>query len=39
MFRILVVEDSPDNMTLFRTLLPLEGHEMFELWSGANRSH
>ena len=26
--RILVVEDSPDNMNLFRTLLSLNGHEV-----------
>ncbi|HEY9505758.1 MAG TPA: response regulator [Gemmatimonadales bacterium] len=26
--RILVVEDSPDNMKLFRTLLTLRGHEV-----------
>ena len=26
--RILVVEDSPDNMKLFRTLLTLNGHEV-----------
>jgi CheY-like chemotaxis protein len=26
--RILVVEDSPDNMRLFRTLLTLNGHEV-----------
>jgi len=32
--RILVVEDSPDNMKLFRTLLRLKGHEIAELWSG-----
>jgi len=32
--RILVVEDSPDNMKLFRTLLRLKGHEVTELWSG-----
>ena len=34
MSRILVVEDSPDNMKLFRTLLRLKGHEITELWSG-----
>jgi CheY-like chemotaxis protein len=32
--RILVVEDSPDNMKLVRTLLRLKGHEVTELWSG-----
>jgi len=32
--RILVVEDSPDNMKLFCTLLRLKGHEVTELWSG-----
>jgi CheY-like chemotaxis protein len=32
--RILVVEDSPDNMKLFRTLLRLKGHQITELWSG-----
>jgi two-component system cell cycle response regulator DivK len=32
--RILVVEDSPDNMKLFRTLLRLKGHEVTELWNG-----
>ncbi len=34
MSRILVVEDSPDNMKLFRTLLRLKGHDVTELWSG-----
>ena len=34
MSRILVVEDSPDNMKLFRTLLRLKGHEVTELWNG-----
>lgn len=28
MARILIVEDSPDNMKLFRTLLTLKGHEV-----------
>ena len=32
--RILVVEDSPDNMKLCRTLLTLKGHEVTELPSG-----
>jgi two-component system cell cycle response regulator DivK len=31
---ILIVEDSPDNMKLFRTLLRLRGHEVAELPSG-----
>jgi len=32
--KILVVEDSPDNMKLFRTLLTLKGHEVTELSGG-----
>jgi CheY-like chemotaxis protein len=32
--RILVVEDSPDNMKLFRTLLALKGHQVTELPGG-----
>jgi CheY-like chemotaxis protein len=32
--RILVVEDSPDNMKLFRTLLTLKGHEVTGLSRG-----
>lgn len=32
--KILVVEDSPDNMKLFRTLLALRGHQVTELWNG-----
>ena len=32
--KILVVEDSPDNMKLFRTLLTLKGHEVTELPGG-----
>jgi two-component system cell cycle response regulator DivK len=32
--RILVVEDSPDNMRLFRTLLTLNGHEVTGLAGG-----
>jgi CheY-like chemotaxis protein len=31
---ILIVEDSPDNMKLFRTLLTLRKHEVVELASG-----
>lgn len=34
MGRILIVEDSPDNMRLFHTVLRLKGHEVTELWSG-----
>ncbi len=34
MARILVVEDSPDNMKLFRTLLTLKGHEVTGLPGG-----
>lgn len=34
MARILVVEDSPDNMKLCRSLLTLKGHEVIELPSG-----
>jgi CheY-like chemotaxis protein len=32
--KILVVEDSPDNMKLFRTLLTLKGHEVVGLAGG-----
>ena len=32
--RILIVEDSPDNMKLFRTLLTLKGHEVIGLSGG-----
>jgi two-component system cell cycle response regulator DivK len=32
--KILVVEDSPDNMKLFRTLLTLKGHEVTGLAGG-----
>ena len=32
--RILVVEDSPDNMNLFRTILALKGHEVTGLAGG-----
>ncbi|MBK6495131.1 MAG: response regulator [Gemmatimonadetes bacterium] len=31
---ILIVEDSPDNMKLFRTLLTLKGHEIVGLMGG-----
>ena len=34
MARILIVEDSPDNMKLFRTLLTLKGHEVTGLPGG-----
>ena len=34
MARILIVEDSPDNMKLFRTLLTLRGHEIIGLSGG-----
>jgi two-component system, cell cycle response regulator DivK len=32
--KILIVEDSPDNMKLFRTLLTLKGHEVTGLSGG-----
>jgi two-component system cell cycle response regulator DivK len=32
--KILIVEDSPDNMKLFRALLTLKGHEVTELPGG-----
>lgn len=32
--KILIVEDSPDNMKLFRTLLTLKGHEVSGLSGG-----
>jgi two-component system cell cycle response regulator DivK len=32
--KILIVEDSPDNMKLFRTLLTLKGHEVAGLTGG-----
>jgi CheY-like chemotaxis protein len=32
--KILIVEDSPDNMKLFRTLLSLKGHEVAGLAGG-----
>jgi two-component system cell cycle response regulator DivK len=32
--KILIVEDSPDNMKLFRTLLTLKGYEVAELPGG-----
>jgi len=34
MATILIVEDSPDNMKLFRTLLTLQGHTVLGLGSG-----
>ncbi len=34
MARILIVEDSPDNMKLFRTILSLKGHEVMGLTGG-----
>lgn len=34
MAKILIVEDSPDNMKLFRTLLSLKGHEVVCLAGG-----
>ena len=34
MARILIVEDNPDNMKLFRALLALRGHEVTALQSG-----
>ena len=34
MARILIVEDSPDNMKLFRTILGLKGHEVIGLSGG-----
>lgn len=34
MAKILLVEDSQDNMTLFRTLLTLKGHHITELSGG-----
>jgi CheY-like chemotaxis protein len=34
MARILIVEDNPDNMKLFRALLTLKGHEVTALPSG-----
>lgn len=36
MARILVVEDTPDNMKLFRALLVRAGHEVVERTSGAD---
>jgi CheY-like chemotaxis protein len=32
--KILIVEDSPDNMKLFRTLLALKGHDVIGLTGG-----
>ena len=34
MARILIVEDSPDNMKLFRTILALKGHDVIGLSGG-----
>lgn len=34
MAKILIVEDSPDNMRLFRTLLTLHGHDVLGLGGG-----
>ena len=34
MAKILIVEDSPDNMKLFRTLLTLRGHAVVGLPGG-----
>ncbi|HEX9165918.1 MAG TPA: response regulator [Gemmatimonadales bacterium] len=34
MARILIVEDSPDNMTLFQAVLRLAGHEVIGLMDG-----
>lgn len=34
MAKILIVEDSPDNMKLFRTLLTMRGHEVVGLTGG-----
>jgi CheY-like chemotaxis protein len=34
MARLLVVEDNPDNMKLFRALLTRQGHQLVELDSG-----
>ena len=34
MAKILIVEDSPDNMNLFRTILRLKGHEVLGLAGG-----
>ena len=34
MARILIVEDNPDNMKLFRALLSLKGHQVTALLSG-----
>ena len=34
MAKILIVEDSPDNMKLFRTLLTLKGHQVTGLTGG-----
>lgn len=34
MAKLLIVEDNPDNMKLFRALLTRQGHELIELTSG-----
>jgi CheY-like chemotaxis protein len=39
MARILIVEDSPDNMKLFRTILSLKGHEVVGLPGGEGLLH
>ena len=36
MATILIVEDSPDNMKLFRTVLSLRGHSVVSLPGGDN---
>jgi CheY-like chemotaxis protein len=39
MARILIVEDSPDNMKLFRTILMLKGHEVTGIGGGEGLLH
>ncbi len=39
MARILIVEDSPDNMKLFRTVLGLKGHDVTGLSGGEGLLH